>query len=189
MNAQPATHQLPPVPSGVAWSVAAERVERYLRAHHLTGSRQIARLTADIIGIARARQRPGVDPMTMAMETVDACMGDWFARMLGTGEPGDALLLARGRVALTMGEVPARWPEYFLREAVAPVELVRVMREADLGRRPDIRLSHMAPPAAKAAVPAGWLRLQVSYRWPFVRVVTGLVMAISLIGTVWAAGL
>jgi hypothetical protein len=190
MNAPTTPLKHPPVASEAAWSAATERVERYLRAHHFTGARHVARLTADIIAIARARHRPGADPMTTAMETVDACMGAWFARLMGTGEPGDASLLARGRVALAMGGVPARWAEYFLRESAVPTELVRVMREADLGRRPDVRLGHMAPPPpAKSTVPAGWLRLQVSYRWPFVRVVTGLAMVISLIGTVWAAGL
>ncbi len=189
MNAPTAPLQPPPDPSEAAWSAAAERVERYLRAHRFTGSRHVSRLTADIIAIARARHRPGADPMATAMETVDACMGAWFARLLGAGEPGDASVLARGRVALTMGGVPARWAEYFLRESAVPTELVRVMREADLGRQPAVRLGHMAPPPpVKSAMPAGWLRLQVSYRWPFVRVVTGLVMAISLIGTVWAAG-
>ena len=190
MNTQPASPKLPPAPSEAAWSAAAERVERYLRAHHLAGDRQLARLTADIIGIARARQRPGVEPVTLAMETVEACMGAWFAQVLGAGAADGRPLLARGRAALAMGEVTARWPEYFLRQGAVPVELIRVMREADLGRRPAVRLGHMAPPPpAKPAVATGWLRLQVSCRWPFVRVVTGLAVAISLAGTFWAAGL
>ena len=187
MNTQPAPSKRPPAPSEAAWSLAAERVECYLRAHHLTGDRQVARLTADLIGIARTRQRPGVEPVTLAMETVEACMGAWFAHLLGA-EVADGPLLARGRVALAMGDVPARWPEYFLRQGTVPVELIRVMREADLARRPSVRLGHMAPTPAKLAVTPLWLRLQVSYRWPFVRVVTGLVMAISVLGTVWAAG-
>ena len=90
--------------------------------------------------------------MALAMETMDACLGAWFARLLPTGEPGDADLRVRGRVALALGDVAARWPGYFMRESALPVELVRVMRETDLGRAPDIKFSNMAPrPAAREA--------------------------------------
>jgi hypothetical protein len=187
VNAQPI--MLPPVRSEAAWSAAAERVERYLRALRLAGPKQVSRLAADIVGIAQAKQRPGVDPVTMAMETMDACMGAWFARLLPAGEAGGAQLLTRGRLALIMGEVPARGPAYFLRESAVPAELVRVMREADLGRAPEIRFSNMAPrPVAAPAAAISRLRWQLSYRWPFLRIVTGWMVVLSLLGATLAAG-
>lgn len=187
MNAEPAIP--PPIESDAAWSAATERIERYLRAHRLASSAQISRLAAEIVGMARVNQRPGVDPVTLAMETVDAGMSAWFARLLPAGEPGDAHLHVRGRVALAMGEVPVRWPEYFLRESAVPVELVRAMREADLGRSPEIKFSNMAPrPVAAPATATSRLRWQLSYRWPFLRIVTGLMVVLSLLGATLASG-
>ena len=179
----------PVIEADAQWAAAAERVACYLRAHRLASPGQVARLTADIIGIARARSRPGVEPMTIAMETMDAGMSAWFARLLPAGEPGDAHLHVRGRVALALGEVPARWPGYFMRESAVPVELVRVMREADLGRSPEIKFSNMAPrPIAEPAAAGSRLRWQLSYRWPFLRIVTGLMVVLSLLGATLASG-
>jgi hypothetical protein len=180
----------PPVRSEAAWTLAAQRVESYLRAHHVASPAHVACLTADIIGIARARQRPGVEPVAMAMETLDACMGAWFARLMGTGADGAAPALARGRLALAMGGVPARWPEYFLREQAVPLELLRVMREADLGRGPAVRLGHMAPPPVPEPSLA-WARpaWQLWSRSPVQRMLSGVVMVLSRIGAVLVGGL
>lgn len=187
MNASPVI--LPALEADAAWAAAAERIERYLRAHRLASPGQVARLAADLVGLARARSRPGVAPMTLAMETMDDCLSAWFARLLPAGAPGDARLHVRGRVALAMGQVPARWPEYFLRGSAVPVELVRVMREADLGRAPEIRFSNMAPrPVAAPAAASSRLRWQLSYRWPFLRIVTGWMVVLSLLGATLAAG-
>lgn len=186
---KPAPEFLPVIEADARWAAAAERVGRYLRAHRLASPGQVARLTADIIGIARARARPGVEPMTLAMETMDACLGAWFARLLPAGEPGDPHLQVRGRVALAQGDVAARWPGHFMRESALPVELVRVMRETDLGRAPEIKFSNMAPRRVAAPAAAGSrLRWQWSYRWPFLRIVTGLVVVLSLLGATLGPG-
>ena len=180
----------PSVRSAAAWTLAAQRVESYLRAHRVASPAHVARLTADIIGIARARQRPGVEPVAMAMETLDACMGVWFARVMGAGADGETPALARGRLALTMGEVPARWPEYFLRDHAVPLELVRVMRESELGRGPAVRLGHMAPPAvtepSRAGVRPAW---QLWSRSPVLRMLSGVYLVLSRIGAVLVGGL
>ena len=186
MNAAPAIAPL--TETDAAWAAAAERVARYLRAHRLASPGQVARLTADVIAIARARSRPGAGPMTLAMETLDAGMRAWFAQLLPAGEAGAAPLLARGRVALAMGEVPARWPGYFMGGQAVPVELVRVMREADLGRAPEIKFCNMAPRMiVEPATAAGRLKWQWSYRWPFLRIVTSLMVVLSLLGATLAA--
>ena len=186
---KPAPAFSPVIEADARWAAAAERVERYLRAHRLASPGQIARLTADIIGIARARARADAEPMALAMETMDACLGAWFARLLPTGEPGDADLRVRGRVALALGDVAARWPGYFMRESALPVELVRVMRETDLGRAPEIKFSNMAPrPAAGPGAAGSRLRWQWSYRWPFLRIVTGLMVVLSLLGAALGPG-
>lgn len=176
-------------PEAAAWSEARARVESYLRAHRLTNPRQIARLASDIVGIARARQRPGVEPVTVAMETVDACMGAWFARMADTDDANVAHRLVRGRLALTLGDVPARWPEHFLRERAAPAELVNTMRTAIPGRGPAVQLGHMVPEAGAPAT-VSRPRWQTAYRrWAFLRALAGAMMVLSLIGAALAAGL
>ena len=187
MNAVPAF--FPPVEAETEWSAAAERVSQYLRAHRLASPGQVARLTADIIAIARSRSRRGVAPMTLAMETLDSCMHAWFAQLLPAGEPGDAHLHVRGRMALALGEVPERWPGYFMNGHAAPAELVTAMRDADLGRAPEIKLSNMAPRLIAAPSASGSrLRWQWSYRWPFLRIVTGLMVVLSLFGATLSAG-
>jgi hypothetical protein len=188
MNAVPEI--LPSVEAEAAWSFAAARVERYLRAHGLASPAQIARLTADIIALARTRMRPGAEPVTLAMETLEDGLRTWFAQLLPASEAGDASLLTRGRVALAFGEVPERWPSYFMTGGHgAPVELLRAMREADLGRAPEIKFSNMAPRLiAQPATMLGRLRWQWSYRWPFLRIVTGVMVVLSLLGATLSGG-
>jgi hypothetical protein len=181
----------PIVEADAGWSAATERVACYLRAHRLASPGQVTRLTADIIAIAQAQAqaRPGAEPMTLAMETMDSCMKAWFAQLLPADEMGETQLLARGRVALAMGGVPARWPDCFMSSQSLPVELVRVMREAELGRAPEIKFSNMAPRLIVESVTAtSRLKWQLSYRWPFLRIVTGLMVVLSLFGATLAAG-
>jgi hypothetical protein len=173
-------------PADLAWSAAAERVKSYLRAHRVAGSRQVDRLAADIVGIARARYRPGQDPTALAMETLESGMRAWFGQLLESGD-ADATLLTRGRMALAMGEVLSRWPEHFLRDGAAPAELIRVMRASELGNSPEIRLSHMAPPkpAARSTARPAW---QASYRWPVGWLVMGVRAVVSFVGAALAGG-
>jgi len=169
------------------WSAATKRVETYLRAHGLADDQRIAELAADIVGMARARTRPGVEPMTQAMETLDACLSAWLARLLpeaaGRNDPG----LTRGRTALAMSNGPKRWPENFLREGALPPAFVEVMRGAELQPGPELRFRHMAPTApVVASSGANW---RAAVRWPFFRLVGTLLMAISALGAAWAARL
>lgn len=187
MNAAPALFSQ--TGNEVAWSAATERVAAYLRAHRLTSAGQVARLTADIIAIARTRARPGAEPMTLAMETVEAGLRSWFAQLLPAAGAESAPLLARGRVALGLGNVPARWPNYFMSGQAAPMELVRQMREGDPVAAPAVKFSNMAPRLfATPEVAGGRLRWQWSYRWPFLRIVTGVAVVLSLLGATLAAG-
>ena len=178
-----------PAPADDGWPAAAARVERYLRAHGLTSPRQLQRLTAEIMGVARARARPGVEPVTLAMETMEAGLAAWLAPLLPARPVKSSRQLAHGRAALAMGEVPARWPEYFLRGGAVPAELQRVLRDADLARTPEIRFSNMAPrpqlASGRTSAAAKW---QLSARWPFVRIVTGLVILLTVLGPAVASG-
>ena len=178
----------PPAETDFAWFAATERVKSYLRAHGVTGSRQVSRLAADVIGIAQARHRPGVDRTALAMETLDACLAAWLGRLLPAAEASHPNVLTRGRVALSLGEVPARWPEYFLRDGAAPAELVRVMREASVGRTPEIRLSHMSAPKLEAS-PSAASWWQAPYRWPLQRLSMAWRTVASLIGAAFTGGL
>ena len=187
MNVAPGT---PPfVAAETGWSAAAERISQYLRAHRMGNAGQIARLTTEIIATARAQSRPDATPLALAMEALDACMTAWFARLLPPVEADDGQLRSRGRVALAMGDVPARWPSYFLSGKAMPVELVRAMREADLGSSPEIKFTNMAPRLiAQASKSGSRLRWQWSYRWPFLRIVTGWAVLFSLVGVTLAGG-
>ncbi|MDB6094592.1 MAG: hypothetical protein JWM32_2154 [Verrucomicrobia bacterium] len=171
------------------WGVATERVEHYLRAHRLRGDDRVARLAKDIIEVARARQRPGAEPVAAAMETAEACLMAWLGSLIPADDHDLRPLLAKGRVALALGGVPDRWPEYFLRHHRPPEELVRVMRETGLSCGPRVKLTHMSPSPENFA-PAGrrlpWLAIS---QGPLPRVMTGLLLTLTVIGAAWSAGL
>lgn len=194
MNVRPVI--LSPSETAAAWSAAAARVERYLQAHRVASPGQVSRLTADVIAIARARRQPGVDPTVVAMqpgvdptvvamETLEACMSAWFARLLPADDTQLTHVLQRGRVALAVGEVSARWPEHFLRDGAVPAELVRVMRAAELGRGPAIRLSHMVVPQP---VTSARSQGEAWYLWPFTRGAAVVQRVISVVGSAFAGG-
>jgi hypothetical protein len=183
MNVRPVLHS--PSEMAAAWSAAAARVERYLQAHRVASPGKISRLTADVIAIARARRQPGVDPTVVAMETLEACMSAWFARLLPAEDSRPAQVLQRGRVALALGEVSARWPEHFLRDGAVPADLVRVMRAAELGRGPAIRLSHMVVPQSARSARS---QAEAWYLWPFTRGAAVVQRVISVVGSAFAGG-
>jgi hypothetical protein len=67
--------------------------------------------------------------------------------------------------------------------------MLRAMREVDLGRAPEIKFSNMAPrPIAPPSTGLGRLRWQWSYRWPFLRIVTGVMVVLSLLGARLSGG-
>lgn len=173
--------------SEAAWNEAADRVERYLRAHRVAGEARVARLTADVITIARARSQPGVDPVETAMHVLESGMSRWFERVIPSDERDLQPLLARGRVALDQGDVTARWPEHFLRNHSAPAELVRTMHAAELKGGPEVALAHMAPREPVVARNSVWQRVRASMRWPFFRMITGLTLMLTLVGITVAA--
>lgn len=186
MNAR-ASYSAHPFPE-TTWQAATARIEDYLRAHRVTDEGRVTRIAADIIALARAQHRAGLEPLAMAFEVLEGGMDQWMRAALRpnpSGETGPSRIAAvsertRGRVALALADVPTRWPEHFLQRRSVPVELMRALGEAGLKRGPELRLSHMAPARVEAA--AAWPRVRASLRWPFFRVITGLAAMLSLLG-------
>lgn len=177
-----------PPQSETAWAAARERVERYLRAHRVGDVAEISRLTDDIIGIARARARPGVEPLTLAMETLDACINEWLARLLPAPDATEASVRPTARLALTQGEVPARWPAHFLRESEAPAELRQTLRATPMERAPEIRFTNMAPKVIRTSSARARLGGPANSRRPLLRWLSPLWIAVSRIGAVLTLG-
>ena len=181
-------------PSGPGWDEAFLRVESYLRAHQIESRLVLNRLAVEIVRAARvAAESPaaaGQDPVSLAMGEAERRTTEWFARVLGdAADPDDERLGTRGRIALVMADVPARWPQHFLAATPPPVELVEAMRAAYIEAGPELELTRMVPrpldfgPIANVADEA-W---NTFARWPILRAVFGWLLFVGLLAAVWFA--
>lgn len=181
-------------PSGPAWDEAFLRVESYLRAHQIESRLLLNRLAVEIIRAARdAAEAPGgagCDPVMLAMREAERRTASWFSRVLGdAADPDDERLGTRGRIALVMADVPARWPQHFLAATPPPPELVEAMRAAYLEAGPELELTRMVPrpldfgPIANVADEA-W---KTFARWPILRAVFGWLLFVGLLAAIWLA--
>jgi hypothetical protein len=184
----------PSDPSGSEWDEAFLRVESYLRAHQIESRLVLNRLAVEIVRAGRAAAEApgaaGVAPVELAMREAERRTAEWFARVLGdAADPGDERLGTRGRIALVMADVPARWPQHFLAEAPPPAELIEAMRAAYLEAGPELELTRMVPrpfdfgPIANVADEA-W---KTFARWPVLRAIFGWTVFVALLAAAWFA--
>ncbi len=181
----------PALPADLAWDEAFLRVESYLRSHRLESRILINRLTTEILNSAREESsgREGFSPVELAMEVADRRMSAWFLRVLGEEALDEPRLGARGRLALVLADVPARWPQYFLSDETPPQQMVDAMRSAYVEAGPELRFSNMVPrpmdlgPIASAAGDT-WSTLR---RWPLLRAVLGWLLIIGALAGIWSA--
>jgi hypothetical protein len=187
-SAAPAATSEPAAPDP-AWDEAFLRVESYLRAHQIESRILVNELTTSIVQEAqqRLRNRPGKEPVVVAMEVANERMAVWFDQLLGDESPSSERISVRGRLALAMADVPGRWPHCFLRRDSVPPELVETMRAAYIEAGPELQFSNMAPrpidlgPIANAAGET-WKTFQ---RWPLLRAITGWSIILGLLAACW----
>jgi hypothetical protein len=176
-------------PAGPAWDEAFLRVESYLRAHQIESRLVLNRLAIEIIHAARAAtSSANADPVGLAMREAERRTAAWFARVLGdAADPDDERLGTRGRIALVIADVPARWPQHFLAATPPPPELVEAMRAAYLEAGPELELTRMVPrpldfgPIANVADEA-W---KTFARWPILRALVGWALFVGLLAVIW----
>lgn len=206
----PGTASLPPLPvipdtPDHAWDEAFSRVESYLRAHQIDSRLVLNRLAFEIISTARtAAARAGAsananvgadaisnsDAVSLAMREAERRTMAWFRDVLGDAvDPEDERLGTRGRIALVLADVPARWPGHFLSATRPPAELVEAMRAAYIEAGPELELTRMVPrpmdfgPIANVADEA-W---KTFARWPLLRAIIGWLLFIGLLAALWWA--
>ncbi len=174
--------------AGSAWDEAFLRVESYFRAHQIESRILLNRLVMEVIRDARAGAPRGGDPVGLAMREAERRTNAWFARVLGdAADPDDERLGTRGRIALVLADVPARWPQHFLADAPPPAELVEAMRAAYIEAGPEIEITSMFPrpmdfgPIANVADEA-W---KTFARWPLLRAGLGWLLFVGLLAAVW----
>ena len=192
-----------PLPAALApeadshWDEAFLRVESYLRAHQIESRLLLNRLVVEIINSARLKSHAAavsgansVDPVALAMREAERRTNAWFTRVLGDAvDPDDERLGTRGRIALVLADVPARWPQHFLAEATPPPDLVEAMRAAYIEAGPEMEVTRMVPrpldfgPIANVADEA-WRTFR---RWPLLRAIAGWLLFIGLLGAIWFA--
>ena len=193
----PVAESLPPLPvasgaSDHAWDEAFSRVESYLRAHQIESRIVLNRLAFDIVSTARAKADSDgqADAVSLAMGEAERRATAWFREVLGDAvDPDDERLGTRGRIALVLADVPARWPRQFLGDAPPSAELVEAMRAAYIEAGPEMEISRMVPrpmdfgPIANVADEA-W---KTFARWPLLRAVFGWLVFIGLLAALWWA--
>jgi len=160
------------IPHASEWDEAWSRVESYLRAHQIQNRILLSRLVNEIVKRAYVTSRESGGPaVTCAMQLADQTMADWFDHVLGAEGGAHRRLSIKGRLSLTMAEVPERWPEHFLGPAPLPEEMVEAMRGCYLEAGPGFQFSNMVPrpidlgPIAGAAGGA-WATFK---KWPLIR--------------------
>lgn len=191
---------------GPAWDEAFLRVESYLRAHQIESRIILNRLTVQIMHAARNAGGPNGeppdgwsktgalagavsrDPVALAMGEAERRTEVWFERVLGdAADPDDERLATRGRIALVMADVPARWPRHLFAEEPPPADLVEAMRAAYIEAGPELELTRMVPrpmdfgPIANVADEA-WKTFK---RWPVLRAVLGWCLFVALLAAIW----
>jgi hypothetical protein len=190
-------HPLPAIPApdaDTAWDEAFLRVESYLRAHQIESRLLLNRLVVEIINAARAvalaapSSSSAVDPIALAMCEAERRTNAWFTRVLGDAvDSDDERLGTRGRIALVLADVPARWPQHFLAATPPPPDLVEAMRSAYIEAGPEMEFTRMTPrpldfgPIANVADEA-WRTFR---RWPILRAVVVWLLFIGLLAAAW----
>lgn len=174
--------------AGTAWDEAFLRVESYFRAHQIESRILLNRLVMEVIMAARAAALPSADPVALAMREAERRTNAWFARVLGdAADPDDERLGTRGRIALVLCDVPARWSQHFLADAPPPPELIEAMRAAYIEAGPEIEITSMFPrpmdfgPIANVADEA-W---KTFARWPLLRAALGWLLFLGLLAAAW----
>jgi hypothetical protein len=130
------------------WNTAYLAVESYFEALLVSDRLLRAGLITRVLDAARNRaERDRESSATaLAMKELDRAVTDWFGAVLDEPlQPGNVLLSTRGRLALLLAEMPARWQEQFLQPGPWPAEFVRAMRESFLRAGPDFQFSQMEP--------------------------------------------
>ncbi len=190
MSALPRSPDSPPR-TDPAWNEAHERVESYLRAHHIERPIVLSELTNAIISTAwrQAGAAPAEAPVTLALREADRTITDWFGRVLARGAVHSRRLSVRGRLALALADAPGRWPDAFLAPVDPPRELSDTMRAAFLRAGPPPQLYKMAAPTIPLGrvarlIDLGW---DAIVRWPALRRGGQLLFAAALVALVFFA--
>lgn len=183
-------------PSGPGWDEAFLRVESYLRAHQIESRLVLNRLAIEIVRAAVSSEETDaltgkkIEPVARAMREAERRTTAWFQKVLGdAADPEDERLGTRGRIALVLADVPARWPQHFLAETPPPPELIDAMRAAYIEAGPEMELTRMVPrpldfgPIANVADEA-W---KTFARWPVLRAIFGWLLFLGLLALAWLA--
>jgi hypothetical protein len=176
-------------PADPAWDEAFLRVESYLRAYGLESAVLLNRVTSEIIAVARASapEHAEQEPVTVALAVTQARIGEWISRAGRAVDWSDDQVRARGRLALIVTEMPARWADFFLSDQPAPVDLAAAMAEFHLLPGPELRLSGMAPEPLEFGFESGDERLPARRFWLPVRAMVSWLLIFGVFGITWAA--
>lgn len=130
----------------IDWSEAYDRVESYFCALRIQNRLLLSQLVAHILSRAAARvDESSLAPSVLAMEEAKKVVEEWFAEVLSAAgvEPGETA--GKGRLAIFLADLPARWQNEFLHPGPWPEEFLKAIKASYLKTGPDFQKTRMTP--------------------------------------------
>lgn len=144
---------IPPGVSAEEWDAAHRRVWAYMAALGVRHEFLLHRRVQQVMERCAERLAGGAaqDPVHTAALEVEHQVLNWYRAVLdiapsedGTSDPAEVSL--RGRLAMLLADLPARWHGIFLSDPPWPAEFVQAVRSSYLDAVPALRHGHMGGP-------------------------------------------
>ncbi|MCF3649451.1 hypothetical protein [Synoicihabitans lomoniglobus] len=173
----------------VDWSEAYARVEAYFYALRIQNKLLLSQLVAGILQrtAEQLEQQPDASPVTLAVEEAAARVDGWFRDVLTAAGVEPTNVRQKGRLALFLADLPARWQNEFLSPGPWPEPFLEAMKATYLTTGPDFQMARMAPASIDLGIVSTmadetWRAID---RWPFFGTVLAWSLYLAAIGIVF----
>lgn len=144
---QPQIDFSPPSGNEAEWNDAYARLADYFRAHRIHSRLHRTWLILETLKRAAVthQKHPEQSPTAVAIHEARRMHREWLRRILGDLNVPEGRLDANGRLAFLLCDGPNEYPDFFLRNLDAPLEMLTAMRAPIEQSGPDLAVSSMVP--------------------------------------------
>jgi hypothetical protein len=137
----------PPTGNEAEWNDAYARLADYFRAHRIHSRLHRTWLILETLKRAAFthEKHPDQSPTAVAIHEARRMHREWLRRILGDLNVPEGRLDANGRLAFLLCDGPNEYPDFFLRNLDAPLEMLTAMRAPIEQSGPDLAVSSMVP--------------------------------------------
>ena len=131
----------------VDWTEAYVRVENYYCSLRIRNKLLLSQLVAATLKKAAEElgARPNASPVGLAMEAANESVEEWFHAVLKAAGIDARDVRTKGRLALFLADLPARWQNEFLHDGPWPAAFLEAMKAVYLRAGPDFHKGRMVP--------------------------------------------